>query len=133
MAAISVPIIGVDKSKRRVDAAVVVAFIMKHRPDHAFIERAQAMPDQGSSSGFNYGRAVGYLEACVVGCQIPLHIIEARAWKKRFGLSRDKEESRQAALRLFPEAAAALARAKDHNRAEAALIAAHGLETLLGR
>jgi hypothetical protein len=32
------------------------------------IERAQAMPKQGASSGFKYGRAVGALEGVITCC-----------------------------------------------------------------
>jgi crossover junction endodeoxyribonuclease RuvC len=127
---IDVPTSG-EKAKRRVDIAATLRFMQKVKIDHAVIERAQAMPDQGASSGFNYGRAVGALEACVQGMQIPLTIIEASAWKKAHGLiGRDKEDSRQRALQLFPSSAAKLARKLDHNRAESALIAWYGLNLL---
>lgn len=130
---ISVPVAGVD-AKRRVDVMAVIAWL-RGFPDvrHAFVERAQAMPDQGASSGFNYGRAVGALEACVMGCQVPVTLVEARSWKRRFGLSRDKEASRQRAIQLFPEGAALLGRKMDHNRAEAALIALFGLDLIRSR
>lgn len=113
--------------KRRVDALAIAKMIQACPPDFAVIERAQAMPDQGSSSGFNYGRAVGALEAVVLGMEIPLEIVEASAWKKAHGLIKtDKEASRQKALLLFPGAHALLARKMDHGRAEAALIANYG-------
>lgn len=124
---VDVPTTG-DGSKRRVDVHAVLSFIQQAGPpDKAFIERAQAMPDQGSSSGFNYGRAVGALEACVVGLDVPLQVIESTAWKKAHGLiKREKEDSRQRAIMLFPTAHGFFARKKDHNRAEAALIAHFG-------
>jgi crossover junction endodeoxyribonuclease RuvC len=121
--AVDVPTTGVG-AKERVDALSVRTWIETHRPDHAVIERAQAMPKQGASSGFKYGRAVGALEAAIACCEIPLTIIEPTAWKKFHGLrGSEKESSRQRALQLFPAAHALLARKKDHGRAEAALIA----------
>lgn len=132
LSVIDVPVTG-EKAKRRVDAAVVIGFLQQHKIDHAFIERAQAMPEQGSSSGFIYGRAVGALETCVVGLSIPHTIIESVAWKKFAGLiKRGKEDSRQRALSIFP-GAAGLERVKDHNRAEAILMAWYGLALLTGR
>lgn len=123
---IDVPTVG-ELHKRRV-AAAVLDFIRSEKIDHAFIERAQAMPDQGSSSGFIYGRAVGALEMAIAGCLLPWTAIESTAWKKAHGLMKsEKENSRQRALQLFPEGAHFLARKKDHNRAEACLIAAYGL------
>jgi hypothetical protein len=85
---------------------------------------SQAMPRQGASSGFKYGRAVGAIEAVIALCGIPLTIIEPTAWKKFHGLrGSDKEANRQRALQLFPAGHSMLARKKDHGRAEAALIA----------
>ena len=140
---IDVPTTGAD-AKRRVDVAGVLRFLQFMPIDHAVIERAQAMPDQGSSSGFAYGRAVGSLEACVQGMQIPLTIVEASAWKRAHGLIKPagadgkawskivKKNSRQRALHLFP-GAPQFARKLDHNRAESALIAWYGLMLLSPR
>ena len=133
-----------DLAKKRVNVSAVLAYIQKFRPDHGFIERAQAMPDQGASSGFNYGRAVGSLEACVQGSRVPLTIIESTAWKRAHGLIKPqgvdgkewskvvKENSRQRALMLFPDAAFFFARKLDHGRAESCLIAHYGLQYLAG-
>src|SRR5262249_60843507 len=98
---------------------------------HAFIERAQAMPKQGASSGFKYGRATGAIEAVLVCCEIPMTIVEPTAWKKHHGLrGGDKEGGRQRALQLFPAAHGWLARKMDHGRAEAALLALYGAHQL---
>lgn len=124
--AIDIPIVGV-KAKERVDVLAVRSWIEAHALHHAFVERAQAMPKQGASSGFKYGRAVGALEAVITCCGIPLTIIEPTAWKKFHQLhGKDKEGSRQRALQLFPTAHALLAQKKDHGRGEAALIALAG-------
>ena len=124
--AVDVPTHG-EAAKRRVHAAAAIDFIQRHMPDLALIERAQAMPDQGASSGFIYGRAVGALEACVEGLGLRLVVVESTAWKKHHDLrgGKSKEDSRQRAIQMFPSAAG-LERKKDHNRAEAALIAAYG-------
>jgi crossover junction endodeoxyribonuclease RuvC len=125
--AIDIPVIGV-KAKERVDVLAIRTWITQYAPQHAFIERAQAMPKQGASSGFKYGRAVGAIEAAIECCEIPLTIIEPTAWKKFHQLrGGDKETGRQRALQLFPAAHALLARKKDHGRGEAALIALAGL------
>src|SRR5262249_22249662 len=124
--AIDVPVAGV-KAKERVDVAAVCAFIVKHAPQHAYVERAQAMPKQGASSGFKYGRAVGAIEAAITCCDIPLSIIEPSVWKRFHSLpGGEKESGRQRALQLFPAAHALLALKRHHNRAEASLIALYG-------
>jgi crossover junction endodeoxyribonuclease RuvC len=126
--AIDIPVTGL-KAKERVDVLAIRTWIAAQQPDHALIERAQAMPKQGASSGFKYGRSVGAIEAVIALCGVPLTIVEPSMWKKCHGLrGGEKEASRQRALMLFPNAHALLARKKDHGRAEAALIARYGIE-----
>ena len=121
--AIDIPVTGIG-AKERVDVLAIRTWIATHQPQHALIERAQAMPKQGASSGFKYGRAVGAIEAVLACCEIPMTIIEPTAWKKFHQLrGGDKEGGRQRALLLFPAAHALLSRKRDHGRAEAALIA----------
>jgi crossover junction endodeoxyribonuclease RuvC len=123
---IDIPAIG-SGAKERVDVAAIRSFVDRHAPIRALIERAQAMPKQGASSGFKYGRAVGAIEATIALCSIPVEIVEPTAWKRFWKLpGKDKEGARQKALQLFPTAHAALARKKDHGRAEASLIALYG-------
>src|SRR5262245_47259039 len=121
--AVDIPVTGVG-AKERVDALALRTWIQTYQPDHALIERGQAMPKQGASSGFKYGRACGPLEAAIALVGIPMTIIEPTAWKKFHSLrGGEKEASRQRALMLFPTAHAMLARKMDHGRAEATLIA----------
>jgi crossover junction endodeoxyribonuclease RuvC len=131
--AIDIPVAGVG-AKERVDVLALRTWILQHAPQHALVERGQAMPKQGASSGFKYGRAIGAIEAVIACCAIPLTIIEPTAWKKFHQLrGSDKEAGRQRALQLFPSAHALLARKKDHGRAEAALIALAGAPAQFNR
>lgn len=124
--AIDIPVVGI-KAKERVDPIAIRTWLDEHRPQHAFVERAQAMPKQGSSSGFKYGRAVGAIEAVISCCGIPMTIVEPSTWKKFHGLhGGDKEGGRQRALQLFPAAHTLLARKRDHGRADAILLALAG-------
>src|SRR6516162_3261093 len=79
--AIDIPVTGVG-AKERVDVLAIRTWILAHQPQHALIERAQAMPKQGASSGFKYGRATGAIEATVALCSIPVEIIEPTVWKR---------------------------------------------------
>src|SRR6516162_3034460 len=78
---IDIPVVGTG-AKERVDAAAIRTFIDRHKPAYALIERAGAMPGQGSSSGFKYGRAVGAIEAAIMLSGVPLTVVEPSAWKK---------------------------------------------------
>jgi crossover junction endodeoxyribonuclease RuvC len=123
---IDIPIVGAG-AKERVDAIALRDWLITHKPQHAYVERAQAMPRQGASSGFKYGRATGAIEAVLACCEIPVTIAEPSAWKKFHKLrGGDKEGGRQLALQLFPAAHSMLARRKDHGRADAILLALYG-------
>src|SRR5262249_54003606 len=69
-------------SDERVDVLAIGTWMTTHQPQHAVIERAQAMPKQGGSSGFKCGRAVGAIEAVIACCGIPLTIVEPSTCKK---------------------------------------------------
>jgi Holliday junction resolvasome RuvABC endonuclease subunit len=79
--AIDIPVAGAG-AKERVDPIAIRVWVDEHRPQHVLIERAQAMPKQGSSNGFKYGRTVGAIEAVIACCGIPMTIIEPTVWKK---------------------------------------------------
>jgi crossover junction endodeoxyribonuclease RuvC len=125
--AIDLPTVGV-KAKQRIDVLALRTWIQQHKPDHAVIERGQALPRQGASSGFKFGRGCGALEATIQLLEIPMTIVEPSKWKKFHGLrGKVKEASRQRALMLFPAAHALFARKADHGKAEACLIALAGV------
>jgi hypothetical protein len=76
----------------------------------------RAMPNQGASSGFKYGGAVGAIEAVLACCEIPMTGIEPSAWKKGHRLrGKDKEggwQTRLAAVSCPTRAAETLAWAR---------------------
>lgn len=90
---------------------------------HAVIEDVHAMPGQGVTSMFSFGRSVGVVEGVFGALGVPVTRVAPAKWKKSFGLSRDKGESRRRALELWPSSARLFERVKDDGRAEAALIA----------
>lgn len=126
-------------AQNRIDAQKLIAAIVQWMPfDGATIELVGAMPsipdkdgkrrDMGTASVFKFGRAVGAIEACVMGCGIrPLWVMPG-VWKRHFGISADKAVSRALAIQYFGEPH--FARVKDGNRAEAALIARYHVEKL---
>jgi len=128
---IDMPITG-SGAKQSVDAILLQEWLLRHGPRHAFLERAQAMPRQGSSSGFKYGRCTGALEATLLLCAVPLVVVEPSRWKRHFHLQgADKEGARQLTIRMFPREHRFFARRKDHNRSEAVLIGVYGAQTVL--
>ena len=97
--------------------------IQLHEATYLTLERQQAMPKQGVSSTFATGRGYGAWEALCWITTPDFEIVSPRVWKKKLGLSSDKEESRELAIKLYPSMKEQLKRVKDHNRAEALLLA----------
>ena len=117
-----------EGAKRRLDAVTFASWLNSYGPTHVFIENARAMPRQGVTSMFRYGRVVGAVEGVVAAQLIPLSLIEPATWKRHLRLNSNKEDCRARALQLLPSAASELQRVKDHHRAEAILLGFYGLE-----
>ena len=86
--AIDMPSTGTG-AKARVDIIAAAQWIAKHAPSTAYVERAQAFPGQGASSGFSYDRAVGAIEAGVALCS------DSHDPGRGFGLEAPAPSSRQ--------------------------------------
>ncbi len=102
-------------------------------PVHAFVEKVASRPGQGVVSVFTFGRAFGTLEGILGALEIPITMVTPGKWKGHFGLSSDKNASRARASQLWPGLAGTFARVKDDGRAEAALIALFGANTMQGK
>jgi crossover junction endodeoxyribonuclease RuvC len=124
---IDLPIAG-EGAKRRLDAVTFASWLNSYAPTHAFIENCRAMPGQGVTSMFRYGRVAGAVEGVVAAQLIPLTLIEPATWKRHLRLNSSKEDCRARALQLLPNAAGELQRMKDHHRAECILLGFYGLE-----
>ena len=94
------------------------------------MEQVHSMPNQGVSSTFAFGRAVGVISAVCELTNYPFHLVTPQRWKKHFGLTADKNEALDLARKLFPKAPLKLK--KDINRAEALLIARYWRDQVHG-
>lgn len=70
----------------------------------ACVEKVSAMPGQGVTSMFNFGKNAGYIEGVLITCGIPYQLIPPQRWKKEFGLNSDKQKSIEVCKKLFPTA-----------------------------
>jgi hypothetical protein len=113
------------KGKRReVDDRQLVEWIKQFsHADFVVIEKVSSMPKQGVASTFSFGVAYGVYRGAIAGLGVPWQSVVPRVWKSYFKLSDDGELSRKRATELMPWAAAAWPYKKDHNVAEAALLA----------
>lgn len=100
---------------------------------HVVIEKCQAMPGklkgsdkaQSSAGTFSLGLSAGLIEGVVAALGLPHRIVHPATWKAALKLQgMDKNQVRAHAQRMYPQAP--ITRAKDHNRAEALLLAKYG-------
>jgi crossover junction endodeoxyribonuclease RuvC len=126
--------------KRWVDEVALRALLAEWSVRHDFarehvsavMERPIAMPTlpaQTIASQFDsFGTIRGVLSMLrrAGGDDGQTHVVEPRQWKKRYGIRNDKDHARQVAGALYPDAP--VKRVKDHNRAEAILIAHYWLK-----
>lgn len=128
------PVKGSKTKKKEIDLYTLQNIVAELAPQTMFavIEKVNAMPGQGVTSMFRFGESYGQLQGMVSAFEIPIKLITPAEWKPMLGLSRDKNESRNMAIDLFPESKDAFKRKKDDGRAEAALLAHYGVR-FLGR
>ena len=111
--------------KRHISAATLrnILELDMYQFSHVVIEKVGAMPGQGVTSMFNFGRSAGIIEGVVVGLKIPHTYVTPQTWTKAVGRAAGKDASRMRAMELFPFKADLFKRAKDDGRADACLIA----------
>jgi crossover junction endodeoxyribonuclease RuvC len=128
------PIVATGKKSRLDVPHLVKSLQVIDRVKVAYLENVSAMPMQGVSSSFNFGRTFGEIHGVLVALGFTVHLVTPQAWKFAVGLRSTpgadtkarKTASRELAQRLFPNRADQFARVKDDGRAEAALIAYYG-------
>lgn len=77
---------------------------MKEHGIVAAVEKVGAMPGQGVTSMFNFGKSAGYIEGVLSALGIPYQLVPPNKWKKEFSLiGKDKQASIMTCHRLFPE------------------------------
>ncbi|XP_047939003.1 Holliday junction resolvase MOC1, chloroplastic [Salvia hispanica] len=121
-----------NRVRKRLDLKSIIQLLQKVDAPigtTAYIEQSIPYPQDGKqgwwSGGFGYGLWLGVLVASGYSV-VP---VPASVWKNGFKLTgsrSSKDESRELATTLFPSMSPLLKRKKDHGRAEALLIAAHG-------
>lgn len=123
---IDTPVIEVkrgQKLKKEISPQMMSAIIRARGPQIAILELVGAMPGQGVSSMFQFGRGVGMYEGALAALQIPVTYISPVGWQRAVNARSGKDGNRQRASELFPAYAHLFARKKDDGRADAALMA----------
>lgn len=118
------PIMEVNKKKSVSPQLISDILRQQHAP--VYIEKVGAMPGQGVSSMFSFGRSYGVLLGCAAGLQMPTTVITPVEWQRALKCQKGKDGNRQRACELFPAYSQLFARKKDDGRADAALLAYYG-------
>lgn len=126
----TVPLPGNGLVRRRIDGLRLARALRNMVPaGHACLvvmEDVQAIGGSAVQTMGSMMRSVGTAEAAVEILRMDLKRAQPKAWKKFYGLGADKAASLEIARTLFPNIGHMLKRAKDHNRAEALLLAHYG-------
>ena len=92
-----------------------------------YVEKVHAMPGQGVTSMFGFGRSLGVVEGVLAALEMPYVFVNPQKWKRLAGLQgKKKHYSVTVASKLYPRVADQLTRKKDVGRADALLIAHYG-------
>ena len=132
----SLPTLEIVKGKRQLDRNGLVQLVVNVGPiDMVFVEDVHAMPKQGVSSSFNFGRDFGAILGVLAALGRPITLVQPAVWKRMLGcpVGAGKDWSRSRAAQLYPSCADRVARVKDDGRADAILLAHYGLRSLAGQ
>lgn len=66
------------------------------------LEKVGAMPGQGVTSMFSFGKSAGFIEGVLTAYSIPYQLVPPQTWKKVFSLNSSKQTSIEVCQKLFP-------------------------------
>ncbi len=130
-----ISVIDMPINEGRADGAelseILEAVVMKAET-YIFVEDTQPMPKNGSIASFKLGLNTGIVLGVIQSMSLPLRRVRPSDWKRGQGLiGKTKSASRGLASELYPDFANQFRLVKNDGRAEAALIARHGLSVLI--
>lgn len=125
----------IETSKKEIDAHAVAA-LFRDYDDHykgilCAIEHAQAMPKQGVTSMFSYGKGFGVYLGIFSALSMPYRLVKPQTWKRALGCTSDKQATVQIANQIFPKFCHEWRKKTYHGLAEAALIAYFAKKTFM--
>jgi hypothetical protein len=106
----------------QLDATAFAHALQDMKVERLVVEHVHAMPKQGVSSTFKFGKGVGIIHGVAGALRLPVTLVTPTQWKSFHSLNSDKEAARALAIRKWPDHNRHLDRMKDANRAEALLI-----------
>lgn len=127
------PTVIVRGSKREYDANAIVERLKLWKPNHVYLEKAQAMPGQGVTSMFSIGQGYGLYRGILSALKIPYTLVHPKTWQKDMFRDQPKTDTKAMSFivcsRIWPSVSwLATPRCKKPHDGltDAALIAAYG-------
>ena len=108
--------------KRQIDAQKLSNILRVYPDVVCYLEKVASRPGQGVGSVFSFGDTYGTIRGVLGALNIPTYYVSPQRWKKELKIS-SKEDSLKASFDLF---SGLKFKKKDHNIAEALLIAYYG-------
>lgn len=125
------PVFMIERNRRKKrDIDIPNLVVLLKSADHAFVEQVGAMPKQGVSSTFAFGKGYGIILGILGALEIPVTLVTPQRWKKALGVPKGKDAARMRASQLLPGCADQWPLKKHDGRAEAAMIAYYGRREL---
>ena len=118
--------------KGEIDAHALAALLWGGHAEHVIVEAVGAMPGQGVTSSFAFGKGFGVVLGILAAIGSPYTLVPPRTWKGAIGVNSAKAGSVARASQLFPANTDQWALKKAEGRAEAALLAYYGRQVLNG-
>lgn len=97
------------------------------RTREVWLEQVGVRPGEGAVGAFSFGRGYGLIRGLCAASFLSIIDVTPATWKRSLNVSGDKDASRAKASSLFPRHAGYWPLKKHDGRAEAALIALHGM------
>lgn len=90
---------------KELDLVTLAAWIESAAPHLAVIEKVGAMPGQGVSSTFKFGKGFGALLGICAALQVPVELVTPQRWKRLIlaGTKKDKSAAIDYCRRVFPD------------------------------
>ena len=108
-----------------INGPLLAALVRGWDPAEAVVEHVAARPGEAAPGAFAFGRSRSLIEGVLGAQAVPVRFVTPGWWKRRAGVPPGadmKDRARSLAIARWPDRAEIFARAKDHDRAEAALI-----------
>lgn len=129
---VDIPIVKARARGNEVNLPAFADLVHKLAPfNAAYVERNSSRPHEGISSARKGGLVEGIILGCVIVYSKNITRVTPTPWKKAMKLTKDKNYSITKAIEEFPDYHYFFARKKDHDRAEASLLALYGYRQCL--